>query len=58
MCDSQSNNKFDISSEHKQQSHYDHARKIIESWPEWKKNIRCMPNSINGNQSDKSPDKK
>ena len=40
-----------------QQSHFVHARKIIESWPEWKRNIRCTPTSMNGNRSSDTPDK-
>lgn len=33
------------------QCHFAHARKVIQSWPEWKRNVRCMPTSHNGNQS-------
>lgn len=32
------------------QSHFVQAHQIIKGWPKWKRNIRCMPNSINGNQ--------
>jgi hypothetical protein len=44
------------SNETNQQSHFVHARKIIESWPEWKRNIRCTPISLNCNRSSKTPD--
>ena len=39
------------------QSHFVHARQIIDSWPEWKRNIRCAPISTNNNQSTQKPDK-
>lgn len=39
------------------QSHFVHARQIIERWPEWKRNIRCMPISTNNNLSNQAPDK-
>jgi hypothetical protein len=29
-----------------QTSHFAHARKIIKSWPEWKRNICCAPRRI------------
>jgi hypothetical protein len=34
-----------------QESHFARARKIVESWPEWKRNIRCAPILPNSNQS-------
>jgi len=40
-----------------QQSHFVQARQIIERWPDWKKNIRCMPTLMNGNRSSEAPDK-
>jgi deoxycytidylate deaminase len=39
------------------QSHFVQARQIIKRWPEWKRNIRCMPNSMNGDRSSESTDK-
>lgn len=43
--------------ESSQHSHFAHARKTIESWPEWKRNIRCMPTSMDSNQSIRTSDK-
>ena len=64
MCNPQNNREPDLhhkeelpSIESDQQSHFAHARKIVESWPQWKRNIRCMPASLNINQSIESPDK-
>lgn len=42
--------------ESNQESHFVHARKTIESWPKWKRNIRCTPTSMNGNQSSEASD--
>ena len=49
--------KGTTSSDSDKQSHFIHARQIIEKWPEWKKNIDCRPVSINNNQSIQDPDK-
>lgn len=27
----------------KKESHFEHAKKIIQSWPKWKREIRCLP---------------
>jgi len=40
-----------------EQSHFVHARQIIDKWPEWKKNISCKPVSINNNKSIQDTDK-
>ncbi len=45
------------SSDSDKQSHFIHADQIINKWPEWKKNIRCRPSSINNNQSIQDPGK-
>lgn len=29
----------------KKESYFDHAKKIIASWPKWKREIRCLPKS-------------
>ena len=59
MSNQQTNNESHLPSiNNDQESHFDHARKMIESWPEWKKNIRCMPNSINCNQSNNTSERK
>jgi hypothetical protein len=39
-----------------EQSHFVRARKIVESWPEWKRNIHCAPMAPNGNQSNPQSD--
>ena len=55
MSNQQTNNESHLpSNNNDQKSHFDDARKMIESWPEWKRNIRCMPNSVNCSQSNKS----
>lgn len=46
-----------VTSANDKQSHFVQARRIIEKWPDWKKNIRCMPTSMNGNQYSESHDK-
>jgi len=39
------------------QSHFVQARQIINRWPKWKREIRCMPTSTNSDQSTQVPDK-